>query len=172
MASTSEVTYGARLNRAEQLATHLATFAGYTPATPDCATDKYLELINDIKTTNDAVATFGSSFSLAADARQKLFEKQPGSLQKLLSPIAAYIKARFGKTSQQAETVVSLVNKIRGEKTDKLKKDAEGEFVSQSERSYGSMTQNFSDLISALQSFGADYTPTTDNIMTNRRKAW
>lgn len=164
MASTSEITFGARLNRAEQMATHLQSFVGYQAATPDCAVPQYQALIDQIKTNNISLATQSAAFSLAVDARQKLFTKEPNSLQKLLSPIASYVRARFGKTSPEADLVVALVNKIRGEKTTQLKKDAEGEFVSQSERSYGSMTQNFSDLINTLQSFGQNYHPSNVSI--------
>ena len=57
-----------------------------------------------------------------------------------------------------------MVNKIRGEKKDKLKKDEEGEFVSQSERSYGSQTQHFADIISTITSYGADFTPSNPKI--------
>ena len=83
---------------------------------------------------------------------------------KRLSPISAYVKALYGKTSKEADLVVALVNKLRGEKTDKYKKDETGEWVSQSQRSYGSMTQNFSAIIDTLTSFGDTYAPSTDNI--------
>ena len=87
---------------------------------------------------------------------------------KRLTPISAYTKALFGKTSKEAELVVALVNKLRGEKTNKYKKDETGEWVSQSQRSYGSMTHNFSNLIDTLISFGATYAPSTDNITIDK----
>lgn len=55
--------------------------------------------------------------------------------------------------------VAAKINKIRGVKNSRLKKDQEGEFVSQSQASYGSMIQNFSNLIDTLISFGSPYAP-------------
>jgi hypothetical protein len=81
-----------------------------------------------------------------------------------LPPILAFVKAKFGKQSQQAEEITRLVNNIRGESTSKLKRDEEGEFVSQSHRSYGSQTQYFADIIATLEPFGTDYTPTNTAI--------
>lgn len=122
---------------------HLTTFVGYVEVTPECKLTEYNNLITQIKDKNNVIATTISQFSLAVEIRQNLFTKNADSLNKTLSPISSYIKAKFSKTSKQATDIASLVNKIRGEKTDKLKKDEEGEFVSQSERSYGSQTQNF-----------------------------
>lgn len=159
MASTSEITFGARLHRAEQLHTYLIGFVGYMPPTPDCAPPAYQLLINNINTNNTALITKQSKFKLAVGKREDIFMKSPDSLQKRLSPIGSYVKAVFGKTSPQAEMVVALVNKIRGEKTSGLSKNEEGEFVSQSYQSYGSKTQNFSDLIGILLSYGQQYNP-------------
>ena len=171
MASTSEKTFGSRLTNAQKLATHLATFTDYVPAIPECALDAYNTLITDITATNTTLATALANFATSAEARQQLFSKSPDSMIKRLSPIASYVKALYGKTSKEAELVVALVNKLRGEKTDKYKKDETGEWVSQSQRSYGSMTQNFSALIDTLTSFGATYAPSTDNIKIVKLKA-
>lgn len=171
MASTSEKTFGSRLTNAQKLATHLATFTDYVPAIPECALDAYDTLITDITATNTALATAFANFATSAEARQQLFSKSPDSMIKRLSPIASYVKALYGKTSKEADLVVALVNKLRGEKTDKYKKDETGEWVSQSQRSYGSMTQNFSALIDTLTSFGATYAPSTDNIKIVKLKA-
>lgn len=171
MASTSEKTFGSRLTNAQKLATHLATFTDYVPAIPECSLAAYNTLITDITTTNTTLATALANFATSAEARQQLFSKSPDSMIKCLSPISAYVIALYGKTSKEAELVVALVNKLRGEKTDKFKKDETGEWVSQPQRSYGSMTQNFSTLIDTLTSFGATYAPSTDNIKIVKLKA-
>lgn len=164
MASQSEKTFGSRLYNAEQLATNLATFTGYVALTPETTLAAYNELITQIDNNNTLVATAQSPFSIAVAARQNIFQKNPNSLAKMLSPISAYVKAKFGKTSKQATDIGNLVNKIRGEKTDKLKRDEEGEFVSQSHRSYGSQTQYLADIIATLNSYSTDYAPTNPNI--------
>lgn len=164
MASQSEKTYGARLFNAEQLSTHLAAFAGYIAVSPDTTVAAYNILIEETGETNSAVAAAHSQFTIAVDLRQALFLYNDSSLRKTLSPILSYVKAKFGKQSAQAEEITALVNKIRGESTKHLKKDDEGEFVSQSHQSYGSQTQYFSDIIDILTSYGAEYTPTNTAI--------
>ncbi|MBK5212949.1 MAG: hypothetical protein JJE55_04730 [Flavobacteriaceae bacterium] len=164
MASQSEKTFGSRLYNAEQLSTNVATFTGYVALTPETTVAAYNTLINEVGQNNTLIATLQSPFSLAVAARQNLFEKDPTSLARTLSPIAAFVKAKFGKTSKQAADITNLVNKIRGEKTAELKKDEEGEFVSQSHRSFGSQTQFLADIIATLTSYGTDYAPTNPNI--------
>ena len=58
-----------------------------------------------------------------------------------------------------------MITKIRGIKVKKAKKDPDAEFVSQSERGFGSMTQNFSDMITALSNFKAKYAPANADIV-------
>ena len=166
MASRTENTFGARLYNAEQLSTNLATFAGYVPLTPETSVAAYNTLITAIEDVNAQVAAAHSQFSLAVDNRQYLFMKSETSLFKTMSPILSYVKAKFGKKSEQAAEITTLVNNIRGEKTAKLKRDEEGEFVSQSHRSYGSQTQYFADIITILNSYGAAYAPTNTSITT------
>lgn len=164
MASVIEKTFGSRLANAQKLATHLATFTDYAPATPDCALDAYNALITDMTSTNSALASALADFSASADDRKQLFSNGPDSMIKRLAPIAAYLKALYGKESKEVEIVTALINKLRGEKTDKFKTDDSGDWVSRSQRSYGSMTHNFSALIDTLSTFGATYAPSSDKI--------
>ncbi|MDN3724958.1 hypothetical protein QRD02_11230 [Aequorivita sp. SDUM287046] len=164
MGSTSEKTYGSRVYNAEQMSTNVATFTGYVPITPETALVEYNTYIDELKANNTLIASAESDFSLAVDERQDQFSKSPTSLSKLLSPISSYVKAKFGKNSQEAEDIAALVNQIRGESTKKLKRSDDGEFVSNSHRSYGSQTQYLADLIATLEAFGLEYTPTNTSI--------
>jgi len=164
MASSNEKTFGSKLANAETLATHLTTYTTYAPVRPEESVVNYKLLITTIKTNNALVASTQTTYSQATDKRVKLFTKNIDSLNKTLAPIAGQIKAKFGKTSKEAEYIASMIIKIRGESSKKLKKDDEGEFVSQSERSYGSMTQTFSDIITTLTTYGTDYAPTNVKI--------
>jgi hypothetical protein len=159
MASINEKTFGSRLTNAETLATHLTSFTAYSPVRPEESVANYKLLITTIKTNNTLVASTKTTYSQTTDKRVKLFTKNIDSLNKTLAPIAGQIKAKFGKTSKEAEYIASLIVKIRGESSKKLKKDDEGEFVSQSERSYGSQTQTFNDIITTLTTYGTDYAP-------------
>ena len=159
MASSNEKTFGSKLTNAETLATHLTGFTAYVPVRPEESVANYKLLITTIKTTNTLVASTGTTYSQATDKRVKLFAKNTDSMLKTLTLIGGQIRSKFGKTSKEAEYIASLITKIRGESSKKLKKDDEGEFVSQSERSYGSQTQTFSDIITTLTTYGTDYAP-------------
>jgi hypothetical protein len=159
MASTNEKTFGSKIANADTLATHLTTFTTYVPVRPEESVVNYKLLIAAIKSNNTLVASTQTTYSQATDKRVKLFTKNTDSMLKTLAPIAGQIKAKFGKTSKEAEYIASLIIKIRGESSKKLKKDEEGEFVSQSERSYGSQTQTFNDIITTLTTYGTDYAP-------------
>lgn len=164
MASISEKTFGSRITNADSLATNLTNFTAYSPVRSEDSVVNYKALITAIKTNNTLVATNQAIYSNAVDNRVKLFSKSPDSLLKILPLISGQIKAKFGKTSKEVKDITALVNKIRGEKTTNLKKDADGEFVSQSERSYGSQTKHFSDIIAILTQYAANYAPTNNKI--------
>ncbi len=171
MASKSELTFGARLFRAEQMSTNVTSFPAYAPLTQDGEIPAYNALITEINDNNTLATTTLATFSLAVDHRQRIFTKDPDSLAKILTLMLSYITARFGKTSKQAHDVRAIINKIRGVKAPKLKKDEEGEFVSQSEKSYGSQTQHLMDLIAIFTSYGADFAPTNPLISIVALKA-
>jgi hypothetical protein len=164
MASTTETTFGAKVANAETLLTNLGTFINYSPVRPEDSIANFKTFIKDLKLINKSVATNQTIYSNAVDKRVKLFAEDANSLSKTLSPIVSQVKARFGNSSKEAKDISTLIKKIRGEKTTKLKKDADGEFVSQSERSYGSQAQTFSDIISTLTQYGADYAPANTKI--------
>lgn len=164
MASNNEKTFGSKIANAETLASNLTTYATYAPVRPEESVVNYKALITSIKTNNSTVASTQTTYSQATDKRVKLFTKNPDSMLKTLTLIGGQVKAKFGKTSKEAEYITNLILKVRGESTKKLKKDNEGEFVSQSERSYGSMTQTFNDIITTLTTYGTDYAPANAKI--------
>ena len=164
MASTSEVTIGAKVANAEKLLTHLKSFVGFNPPTPELSGTELNTRIDKIKSQNIDAAGTAQTYSAAVDTRQKLFQKDSDSLIKILPSLGATVRSAFGKTSKEAADVASLITKIRGVKTKKPDKDATAEFVSQSERSFGSMTQNYSDLIVRLEKYGANYNPSNATI--------
>lgn len=164
MASTSEATFGSKLNNAETLATHLQAFTDYVAQTPDQSVPSLLALIANIKAQNSTAAGNKQDYSTAVDIRQKLFNKDSDSLKKLLSPIGSAVRSAFDKTSKEAANIAALVTKIRGIKVKKEPKEPNQETVSQSERSFGSITQTFADMIATLQKFGASYNPANKQV--------
>jgi hypothetical protein len=171
MASFSENTFGARIANAEAISTHLKSFTGFVAPTTDTAIASLDTLIASLKTENSVIATKKFAYATAVDVRAKLFFKTPDCVEKLLSPITSSVKAKLGKTSKPAIDIAALAVKIRGEKKKKdntppteetaaKKKDP----VSQSERSYGSITQHFADIIATVTALGTDYAPVNTNI--------
>lgn len=166
MASNSEVTFGAKIANASKISANLKTFEGYVAPTSNTSIVNYDALIKAITTENSGVATKKADYSAAVEVRQKLFFKDSDCLLKTLSPVTSAVRAKLGKAAKPVTDITALVVKIRGEKKAKgkdPKPEAAGELpkdgVSQSERSYGSMTQNFSDIITTLTTLGADYSP-------------
>ena len=164
MASNSEVTFGSRLANAETLVTHLQSFKDYAAQTPDQSVANVQAVIANIKTQNNTTAGNKQGYSTAVDTRQKLFQKDADSLIKLLSPIGSAVRSAFGKTSKEAANTAALITKIRGIKVKKESKDPTEETVSQSERSFGSITQTFADMVATLQKFGASYNPANEKV--------
>ncbi len=164
MASNSERTFGSRLNNAKTLYAYINSFTDYAPTREADKPASYQALIDAAGALNISSASTGEQYSLAVEARQNGFKKSPDSLARILSPLNAAVKNIFGKTSKEALDIAAMVVKIRGVEVPKERKDAQGEFVSQSERSYGSMTQTFADIIVMLDTFGNAYKPADPKI--------
>ncbi len=159
MASTSEVTIGARVTNAEKILTYLQAFEGYAPTDATIKIPALVTLITNTKAKNTETASSVQTYSAAVDKRQALFQSDTNSLIKVLSPIGATVRSAFSKASKEATDIAAMIIKIRGARISKGSKDQSGEFVSQSERSYGSMTQNFANIITTLENYGAKYDP-------------
>lgn len=166
MASNSEVTFGAKIANASKISAHLKTFTGYVAPTTNTSIVNYDVLIAAITTENSGIATKKANYSAAVEVRQKLFFKDTDCVMKVLSPVTSSVRAKLGKAAKPVADITALVVKLRGEKKAKPKdpkpEDANNpkkDTVSQSERSFGSMTQNFSDIITTLTTLGTDYAP-------------
>ena len=164
MASTSELTFGSRLANANTLVTHLQSFKDYVAQTPDQSVANLQAVITTITAQNTTTAGNKQDYSSAVDLRQKLYNKDSDSLLKLLSPIGSAVRSAFGKTSKEATNTAALITKIRGIKVKKEPKEPTEETVSQSERSFGSITQTFADIIATLEKFGGNYNPANEKV--------
>ena len=166
MASNSEVTFGAKIANASKISAHLKTFTGFVAPTANTTIPNYDVLIAAITTENTGVATKKAAYSAAVEVRQKLFFKDADSVAKVLSPVTSAVRSKLGKTAKPVTDIAALVVKIRGARKAKGKdpkpEDANNpkkDTVSQSERSYGSITQHFADIITTLGTLGTDYAP-------------
>ena len=165
MASNSEVTFGARLNNASTLHTHLLAFKDYAPSNENQTAAALLAAITPIKAQNSKTAGDKQAYSSAVEKRQKLFKKDPDSLLKLLSPLGAAVRSIFTKTSKEAADIAAMIVRIRGVKIKKDKAEPTAESVSQSEKSFGSMTQTFADIIATCFQYCNTLSIFLDNIV-------
>ena len=167
MASISERTFGSRLASAESLSAHLKSFSTFTPPSAELSAASLDTLLNSIRSQNTTVATAQASYSAAVETRVQLFKKAPDSLDKLLSPIGSAVRAKYGKEAKPTLEAEDLVRRLRSSGQKKTAGEAgekEKEGVSQSELSYGSMTQHFADLIVMLTAMGANYAPSNNSV--------
>jgi hypothetical protein len=69
MASTSEVTIGAKVTNAEKILTHIQSFAGYAPADASLSVAALTTLIASTKAKNTETASAVQGYSAAVDKR-------------------------------------------------------------------------------------------------------
>ena len=160
MASISENSFGKRLENAQALSTNLQSFANYSELNTELSIEnlnsKVLELLNN----NAEVASKSQTYSSSVTAKQNIFLKDSNSISKIVTPIIANVRSIYGKNATETENIMNLVTKIRGIKVARSSTTENTDTVSQSERSYGTILQTFSDIITTLTIFGTNYSPT------------
>jgi len=160
---STERTFGSKLLNSETLLTAISSFRDYEANIPDLEPANLERHITAIKPANSEIAICKQNYSLSVDIRQGLFITNPKSIQKLLSPINATVKAIYGRNAKQSTDVAAIISKIRGD-NNKIKKNPDDQSVSQSHRSFGSKIQYFGDTISNLKNFGSRYDPSNQDI--------
>ncbi|MFH0865634.1 MAG: hypothetical protein V1904_05540 [Bacteroidota bacterium] len=171
MPSTSETSFGAKLRKGQDILTYISGFTGYNPPRTQESVPGFGSLITTIISTNATESSQQENYKVAVDLRQAAFLRKIGSVDKLLSPIKGAVESQFGKKSTEAVTINAIIRKMRATKLIKLPPDPtnpeQQSTLSQSERSYGSMTQFFNDIINTLTQFtGYNPSNTTIKIVT------
>lgn len=160
MPSKSETSFGARLLKAQNLATFITSFNNYTPPREEESVVNFNNLLNSVVTLNKDETTNQQNYNTAVAARYNAFREDPDSVFKILAPLRGIIQAQYGKDSLEVKKVATIIAKLRAGKLIKkpATEDTPEVSVSQSEQSYGSSTQFFSDLVQTLGTF-AGYNP-------------
>jgi len=157
MASKSENSFGARLRKSQDLLQYVTNFLNYAPPRPEESVTGFTSFLNDIEDSNTIEMQAQQDYSQTVTLRQKAFTKEGTSVDKLLSPIKGAVEALYGKNSREAELLNAQIRTIRKSKLIKPPIDptatTAAHTISQSERSYGSMTQHFKDIINTLTQF-------------------
>ena len=167
MASSIESSYGAKLRKAQDLLTYIQSFAGYAPPRTQESVAGFTALITSISTSNTTTANSLQQYKSAVASRQNAYKGTATSIDKLLSPIKGAVDAQFGKKSPESAAIASQIKTMRATKLVKLPTDPtkteQEKTVSQSERSHGSIVQNFNNLINTLQQFSG-FNPSNNNL--------
>jgi hypothetical protein len=174
MPSQSESSFGARLRKGQDILQFITNFPGYAPPRPEesiTGFDTFLVQISDNNTTETQAQ---QDYSQNVTLRQKAFLKEDGSVDKLLSPIKGAVEAQYGKNSKEAELISAIIKNMRNTKLIKPPIDPTATTaptaISQSERSYGSLTQYFKDIINTLTQFNS-YNPSNPQLTITGLKA-
>lgn len=162
--STTERSFGSRIEKARKLETFISSFENFQPASGEFSIADLNAAINFAERLNPEVATTLFNYRQAVALRRDLYIKSPLSIKKIVTPINAFQRAKFGRTSANFLATQALIAKIRGVKlkaSTKLDKDTH----SVSQQSYGSILLNFQNLINDLEALGNLYDPANQQIM-------
>jgi hypothetical protein len=163
MSSTSEKTFGSRIENARKFISHLQSFQNYQPETGDYSIADYAAAIQIAETINPFIASTKLAYRQAVAERKALYYEAPNSIKKLTSPIGSYVRAKFGKDSSNYLELNGLILKIRGTKL-KTQTTADSNAHSMAQQSYGSLLFHFENAIAGLQTMGNEYNPGNQQI--------
>lgn len=165
MASTSEVTFGAKLRNAHDLVQILSTINGYTELRPEESIAEMNALLTLIDATNTIVNNSLQSYNIATKTRSAMFRTDAHSVIKLLSPIRKYNEALNGVNDVKTQQIITICNNIRTTKPIVVAATTTTpeHTISKSEQSYGSLTKSFKDLIDTLSTV-SNYNPSAAHL--------
>lgn len=156
MASKFETSFGARLRKFEDAIQYIQNWPVYTPSRPEIAIAELQALVQSIKNANNKETDIQLHYQEAVAVRTALFSKGAQSLEKLMSSIRFNVNFLYGRQSPQAESIGSIIRRFRSSRLIKLPADPANpdaeKTISQSQRSYGSRTQFFADIVTTLKS--------------------
>ena len=164
MSSNSRASYSSRLTNAEKMVEDLNTFTDFNSGDADLTAAAIQTRTAGLREIQTQHTQKHFDYSQAAFNRRKFFDKEDNSISKLLSPIGANIRGKFGKDSQEYKEVKALIQKIRGQRRIKVTENSGAETISRSEKSFGSQTIYFGDLITLLIKFDSGYNPMNSRI--------
>jgi hypothetical protein len=175
MASTSEQTFGNRLEHSRHLSKAVALIPAYAPDNSALSTASYATFLNSVEAANDLVAEKAQLLSDARDQRRLAFfgdtATGTGGLATLSGRVRDHVGSMpGGKNSAHYKQIQRLTQKITNYHPPKKPvsgspgaTSTEKKKVSQSERSYGSLVQFGRDLAAAAAKVPG-YTPTAADI--------
>lgn len=154
MANYSEAGFGAKLRKAQDLVHYIGQFDGYNPPRPEESVSGMNDLLNLIIAANAEVVHIQQLYKGANSKRVLVYRDSEMSISKVVTSICGAVEAQFGKDSLELESIRVYVKKMRSIKVPKAPKDPtagpETKTISRSEQSFGSLIQNFNNIITIL----------------------
>lgn len=167
MSTNSEKSFGARLRNGNTLVTYTGTFANFSPPREEDKPEQMKVLLTGIEDMNKEVTKASEAYSEAVANRQDVFKNSDDSMTRLLSPILGAVEAQYGKKSVQYKLISAVIKKIRASRVEKAPANPDDpdakEKIKNSTRSFGSLTQHFSDIITNLAQY-PEYKPDNQKI--------
>ena len=165
--NVSKKSFAARIHRAQQLSSYIKDFTGFDPPRTDESAVSYQALTDSISIANQSETALMKDYRLAVNERQNAFFGKSNSVQSLFIPIKDMIKAQYGANSIEVTILESIIRKMRSSKVSRTSSDPTNpeqvKSISQSEKSYGSLTKNFNDFITVISGFES-YKPSKDTL--------
>lgn len=157
MASKFETSFGARLRKFQDAVQYIQQWPVYAPEREEISIANLTALIQNIQKANEKETQMQVQHSAAVATRSGLFNDGPYSVEKLLAPLKAAVTLKYGRLSSQAAEVAAIIRSYRTTQLIKLPADPadpeKQKTISQSQRSYGSRTQFFADIVTTLGGF-------------------
>lgn len=160
MSSSSEHTFGRVIGNAVKVYDHVNSLADFVPERPNETPAELLLLIDDAKLADKAEAAALATYRKSTTTREELFWDEADSLQKRYTDINSAVRRQYGLKTSEYKTISGLIAKCRNSrrpKRDPARPDVAHN--SQSQQSYDSLTQGFSDIIASLGAFLPAFTP-------------
>ena len=154
MASSSERSFGARLGKGQDIVQYSKGWENYAPPRHNESVEGMETFIQEVIEANRLQTASQQNYNTAVVLRQKHFTKEITSIDKMLSPIRGSVEANFGKKSIEAKYIGTIIKQMRKTKAVKLPANPsspdEERTMSQSHRSYGSLTKYFQDIVISI----------------------
>ncbi len=157
MASKSENSFRARVGRAQEFLAYISGFENYNPPRPEENIENVRAVITELVDIMSKVASLNDLHKAAINARYFAFFEKEDSVQKLLVQIRAAVDSLYGKTSPQASAVGKIIRDMRNVKVRKeivdINNEISVESAGRSEKSFGSVTYFFHEILATIQNY-------------------
>lgn len=177
MSKSLPKSFGAQLLKAQSLVTVISGFTNYRPPRNEETAAAVSALLDEVVENNGIEIIQQENYRRAVDARHKAFWLTADSVERTIAALRNAVESQYGKPSPELTMIESITRRMNSHK--KMSAPAAGgdpaqeentRTLSQTERSYGSVTKFFNDIINCLTQF-PDFAPANDKLKIEGLKA-